>query len=43
MAIRAAICERFTPPGNTRGHLCFYEETPARIITGDLVVGIGTR
>src|SRR5262249_11798148 len=29
-------------PGHTRGHLCFYEENTAAIITGDLVVGIGT-
>jgi glyoxylase-like metal-dependent hydrolase (beta-lactamase superfamily II)/8-oxo-dGTP pyrophosphatase MutT (NUDIX family) len=29
-------------PGHTRGHLCFYEENTGAIITGDLVVGIGT-
>jgi ribonuclease/clavin/mitogillin len=29
-------------PGHTRGHLCFYEETRGYVITGDLVVGIGT-
>jgi glyoxylase-like metal-dependent hydrolase (beta-lactamase superfamily II)/8-oxo-dGTP pyrophosphatase MutT (NUDIX family) len=29
-------------PGHTRGHLCFYEENLGYIITGDLVVGIGT-
>jgi glyoxylase-like metal-dependent hydrolase (beta-lactamase superfamily II)/8-oxo-dGTP pyrophosphatase MutT (NUDIX family) len=29
-------------PGHTRGHLCFYEENTAAIMTGDLVVGIGT-
>jgi glyoxylase-like metal-dependent hydrolase (beta-lactamase superfamily II)/8-oxo-dGTP pyrophosphatase MutT (NUDIX family) len=29
-------------PGHTRGHLCFYEENTAAIITGDLVVGVGT-
>jgi glyoxylase-like metal-dependent hydrolase (beta-lactamase superfamily II)/8-oxo-dGTP pyrophosphatase MutT (NUDIX family) len=29
-------------PGHTRGHLCFYEEFTGAIITGDLVVGIGT-
>lgn len=29
-------------PGHTRGHLCFYEETCGYVITGDLVVGIGT-
>src|SRR5215813_43179 len=29
-------------PGHTRGHLCFYDENTAAIITGDLVVGIGT-
>jgi endoribonuclease LACTB2 len=29
-------------PGHTRGHLCFYEEITGAIITGDLVVGIGT-
>jgi glyoxylase-like metal-dependent hydrolase (beta-lactamase superfamily II)/8-oxo-dGTP pyrophosphatase MutT (NUDIX family) len=29
-------------PGHTRGHLSFYEENLGYIITGDLVVGIGT-
>jgi glyoxylase-like metal-dependent hydrolase (beta-lactamase superfamily II)/8-oxo-dGTP pyrophosphatase MutT (NUDIX family) len=29
-------------PGHTRGHLCFYEENSAAVITGDLVVGAGT-
>jgi endoribonuclease LACTB2 len=29
-------------PGHTRGHLCFYEEILGYVITGDLVVGIGT-
>ncbi|HXU40034.1 MAG TPA: MBL fold metallo-hydrolase [Blastocatellia bacterium] len=29
-------------PGHTRGHLCFYEEITGAIVTGDLVVGIGT-
>jgi glyoxylase-like metal-dependent hydrolase (beta-lactamase superfamily II)/8-oxo-dGTP pyrophosphatase MutT (NUDIX family) len=29
-------------PGHTRGHLCFYEEITGAIMTGDLVVGIGT-
>jgi glyoxylase-like metal-dependent hydrolase (beta-lactamase superfamily II)/8-oxo-dGTP pyrophosphatase MutT (NUDIX family) len=29
-------------PGHTRGHLCFYEEITGAIITGDLVVGVGT-
>ncbi|HKG22065.1 MAG TPA: MBL fold metallo-hydrolase [Blastocatellia bacterium] len=29
-------------PGHTRGHLCFYEEITGAVITGDLVVGIGT-
>jgi glyoxylase-like metal-dependent hydrolase (beta-lactamase superfamily II)/8-oxo-dGTP pyrophosphatase MutT (NUDIX family) len=29
-------------PGHTRGHVCFYEEITGAIITGDLVVGIGT-
>lgn len=29
-------------PGHTRGHLCFYEEITGAILTGDLVVGIGT-
>jgi glyoxylase-like metal-dependent hydrolase (beta-lactamase superfamily II)/8-oxo-dGTP pyrophosphatase MutT (NUDIX family) len=29
-------------PGHTRGHLCFYEENSAAMITGDLVVGMGT-
>ena len=28
--------------GHARGHLCFYEEITGAIITGDLVVGIGT-
>jgi ribonuclease/clavin/mitogillin len=29
-------------PGHARGHLCFYEEISGAIITGDLVVGVGT-
>ena len=29
-------------PGHTRGHLCFYEEKSGAILTGDLVVGVGT-
>ncbi|HEU4388879.1 MAG TPA: MBL fold metallo-hydrolase [Blastocatellia bacterium] len=29
-------------PGHTRGHLCFYEENSAAVITGDLIVGVGT-
>lgn len=29
-------------PGHSRGHLSFYEEITGAIITGDLVVGIGT-
>lgn len=29
-------------PGHARGHLCFYEERTASVITGDLVVGFGT-
>jgi len=29
-------------PGHTRGHICFYEENTGAILTGDLVVGIGT-
>ncbi len=29
-------------PGHTRGHICFYEEKTGAIITGDLIVGIGT-
>jgi glyoxylase-like metal-dependent hydrolase (beta-lactamase superfamily II) len=29
-------------PGHARGHLCFHEEITGAIITGDLVVGIGT-
>lgn len=29
-------------PGHTRGHLSFYEENSAAVITGDLVVGAGT-
>ena len=29
-------------PGHARGHLCFYEEHTGAIITGDLVVGLGT-
>jgi glyoxylase-like metal-dependent hydrolase (beta-lactamase superfamily II)/8-oxo-dGTP pyrophosphatase MutT (NUDIX family) len=29
-------------PGHARGHLCFYEEIGGSIISGDLVVGIGT-
>ena len=29
-------------PGHSRGHLCFSEEITGAIITGDLVVGVGT-
>ncbi|MFY9574568.1 MAG: MBL fold metallo-hydrolase, partial [Blastocatellia bacterium] len=29
-------------PGHARGHLCFYEEKTGAILTGDLVVGVGT-
>jgi endoribonuclease LACTB2 len=29
-------------PGHARGHLCFYEEGTGTVITGDLVVGLGT-
>jgi ribonuclease/clavin/mitogillin len=29
-------------PGHARGHLCFYEERTGTLITGDLVVGMGT-
>ena len=29
-------------PGHARGHVCLYEEITGAIITGDLVVGIGT-
>jgi len=29
-------------PGHSRGHLCFYEEITGAIITGDLIVGVGT-
>ncbi len=29
-------------PGHTRGHLCFYEELTGAVITGDLIVGVGT-
>src|SRR5262249_38868401 len=29
-------------PGHTRGHLCFYEENTGAMLTGDLVVGMGT-
>jgi glyoxylase-like metal-dependent hydrolase (beta-lactamase superfamily II)/8-oxo-dGTP pyrophosphatase MutT (NUDIX family) len=29
-------------PGHARGHLCFYDERTGAIITGDLVVGLGT-
>ena len=29
-------------PGHTRGHICFYEEKTGAIITGDLIVGVGT-
>jgi glyoxylase-like metal-dependent hydrolase (beta-lactamase superfamily II)/8-oxo-dGTP pyrophosphatase MutT (NUDIX family) len=29
-------------PGHTRGHLCFYEEITGAVVTGDLVVGLGT-
>lgn len=29
-------------PGHTRGHLCFYEENTGSVLTGDLVVGLGT-
>jgi endoribonuclease LACTB2 len=29
-------------PGHARGHLCFHEERTGTVITGDLVVGLGT-
>jgi len=29
-------------PGHTRGHLCFYDEVSGSVMTGDLVVGLGT-
>jgi glyoxylase-like metal-dependent hydrolase (beta-lactamase superfamily II) len=29
-------------PGHTRGHLCFYEERSGAVITGDLLIGLGT-
>ena len=29
-------------PGHARGHLCFYEERLGALLTGDLVVGVGT-
>ncbi len=29
-------------PGHARGHLCFFEERTRSLITGDLIVGIGT-
>lgn len=29
-------------PGHARGHLCFYEERIGALITGDVVVGIGS-
>ncbi len=29
-------------PGHTRGHLCFYEERTGAIVTGDMVVGLGS-
>jgi glyoxylase-like metal-dependent hydrolase (beta-lactamase superfamily II) len=29
-------------PGHTRGHLCFYEERTGALVTGDMIVGIGS-
>ena len=29
-------------PGHTRGHLCFYEEKIGALLTGDMIVGIGS-
>lgn len=29
-------------PGHARGHLCFFEERTRSLITGDLIVGLGT-
>lgn len=29
-------------PGHARGHLCFYERSTGAIITGDMVLGVGT-
>jgi ribonuclease/clavin/mitogillin len=29
-------------PGHARGHLCFFEERTGSLLTGDLVVGVGT-
>jgi len=37
LALRALLT-----PGHTRGHLCFYEEGTGALITGDMVVGLGS-
>lgn len=29
-------------PGHARGHLCFYDEASGALVTGDMVVGIGS-
>ena len=29
-------------PGHTRGHFCFYEESNQTLISGDLILGLGT-
>lgn len=29
-------------PGHARGHLCFYEERPGALVTGDNIVGFGS-
>ncbi len=29
-------------PGHTRGHLCFYEEQSRTLVSGDLILGLGT-
>ena len=34
--------EALLTPGHTRGHLCFYEQKTGALLSGDLIVGIGT-
>ncbi len=29
-------------PGHARGHLCFYEERTGAVVTGDMIVGLGS-
>ncbi len=38
----ASIWRVLQTPGHARGHLCFYEERTGALLTGDMIVGIGS-